>query len=57
MCFVQTLQSLRLVARLRGSQDSMNLFSGGKIKFVERHYLKKILAPTSHYGQAQNYRN
>src|SRR6266480_3619960 len=32
VCFVQTLQGLRLVARLRGNQDCMNAFGEGKIK-------------------------
>ena len=34
VCFVQAVQGLMFVARLRGDQDSMNWLGEGKIKFV-----------------------
>src|SRR2546430_86024 len=32
MCFVQTVQNLRLIARLRGHEESMNALGSGKTK-------------------------
>jgi hypothetical protein len=40
------MQSLRLVARPRGSQDSIKVMGEGKIKFViQAHVDKKTMAP------------
>src|SRR6266567_986908 len=46
VCFVQTLQGLRLVARLRGNQDCMNAFGEGKIKFVVQSHVDKNTMPS-----------
>ena len=53
MCFVQTPEMLRLIAGEQPGGNSMSRVCIGKRKFVDRHYLKKILAPPSHYGQAR----
>src|SRR4029450_121105 len=41
MCFVQMVQSSKLVAPLRGRQDSMNLLARGKRKFVFQPHIDK----------------
>src|SRR6266516_2260759 len=46
VCFAQTLQGLRLVARLRGNQDCMNAFGEGKIKFVVQSHVDKNTMPS-----------
>jgi hypothetical protein len=46
VCFVQTLQNLRLVARLRGNQDCMNALGEGKIKFVVQSHVDKNTMPS-----------
>src|SRR4030095_932658 len=55
MCFVQTPEMWRLIAGEQPGGNSMSRACIGKRKFVDRHYLKKIVAPPSHYGEAQNY--
>src|SRR6266487_2661165 len=51
MCFVQTPEMLRLIAGEQPGGNSMNRACIGKRKFVDRHYLNKILAPPAHYGE------
>src|SRR6266568_4771882 len=58
VCFVQTLQGSRLVARLRGNQDCMNAFGEGKIKFVVQSHVDKYNAVDPfRYERAQNWQN
>jgi hypothetical protein len=39
MCLLQTVQRLRLVARLRGRQNSINVRDTGKRKFVAQFHI------------------